>query len=486
MSRTKIVATYGPASAKPGVLADMLDAGLDVLRLNVSHLDPELLGETVAAVRKVAARKKMPMAVLADMPGPKVRCTACLPAEFELKANEHIEVAAGNSVSTPECIVIPYPHLIEDVKVGHELAINDGLVLLHTEEVDSEAGRLRCRVVRGGPISSRKGVSFLHTTLRIPGLTPRDRKGIVAAAKAEVDFIALSFVRNGADVRAARKILQKTNRPNIELIAKIEQHEAIDSLDEILAESDGVMVARGDMGIERPLEDVPLLQKDIIRASNRAGKVVITATQMLESMIQNSRPTRAEVSDVANAILDGTDAVMLSAETAMGQDPADAVRTMTRIALKAETRVDSRSLIRWLEDCDEEMDEPDLNDSLARAACTLAHDAKLDAVVCLSFYGTTAHRVSRYRPQCNIYALGPYEAECRQLALVWGVEAFEFANAHPKGKGKQKTLSKLLGETVAMLKKNGALKPGDRIAFLAGVPLDTPGATNYLRVVTVE
>ncbi len=484
MNRTKVVATFGPACDTEGVFTAMLRAGLDVVRLNVSHLDPKNLVSTVARVRKWAARAKLPLSVLADMPGPKIRCTVCEPASFEAHPGQSISVAPGTAVSTPECLYIAYRHLLDDVAEGHELAINDGLVLLRVERVDREAGRLRCSVVRGGPIASRKGVSFLHSTLRISGLTPRDRQGILAAAASDVDFIALSFVRSVHDVLAARRILFKTARPGLPLIAKIEQREAVGHIEEILAEADGVMVARGDMGIEQPLEQVPLLQKDIIRAANRAGKSVITATQMLESMIENTRPTRAEVSDVANAMLDGTDAVMLSAETAMGCAPAEAIEIMTRIASAAEGRFDSRQWLHRMETIADGVG--DLDDALARATCQLALDAALDAIVCLTYYGTTARRVARYRPACPVFALSPYPDQCRRLGVVWGVEAVEFPPALAKPvRGKDRPVSELMDRALKQLRAQGYLASGARVAFLTGVPLQVPGGTNYLRVAEV-
>ncbi|MBN1865766.1 pyruvate kinase [Candidatus Sumerlaeota bacterium] len=483
MSRTKIVATYGPACEPERTFKAMLRAGLDVVRLNVSHLDPERIGPTVGRLRRFAREEKLPLAVLADMPGPKVRCTECEPDKFQLSEGDRIDLSARNAKSTPREICIRYPRLLDDVRKGHQLAINDGLVLLEVVKVDPKAGTLRARVLAGGEVSSRKGVSFLHSTLRVPSITPRDRRGLRAAAEAQVDFIALSFVRSEKDMHQARRILGGYGAEDIPLVAKIEQHEAVDRIDAIVGASDAIMVARGDMGIERPLEQVPLLQKDIIAVCNRSGKAVITATQMLESMIENTRPTRAEVSDVANAILDGTDAVMLSAETATGRNPVRTVRTMTQIALAAETRIDQRRIL--------EIEYPltrraDLDDALAHAACELAYDTPLDALVCLSFYGTTARRVARYRPECPIYVLSPYEAQCRRLALTWGVEVFPFAKARPSRSGKTRDPEHLIAPMIEALRSFGRLRPGQRVAFLAGIPLDRPGGTNWLRVVEVE
>ena len=494
MSRTKIVATYGPACESERTFRAMLRAGLDVVRLNVSHLEPELLAETTSRLRKIAESENHPLTVMADMPGPKIRCTNCEPREFELREGDRLDVAAGKSESTIERLVVNYPYLMEDVKKGHEMAVNDGLVLLRVEEVDKKAAVLRCSVLRGGEISSRKGVCFLHSKLRISGLTPRDRKGIRAAAEAGADFIALSFVRTADDIEAARRILKKTNRPDVPLIAKIEHHEAIDNIFTILQAADGLMVARGDMGIERPLEEVPLLQKDIILSCNRAGKFVITATQMLESMITCSRPTRAEVTDVANAILDGTDAVMLSAETAMGRAPARVISTMTRIAETAETRIDPGQWLRKLFSADSTQAPgplapkgiyPDLDAALARAACHLVLDGRLDAIVCLSFFGTTARRIARYRPRCPVYVLSPHENQCRRLSLTWGVRSFVFSQAKPKPNGKTPLPDKLIAPAVEFLRERGELKKNQRVVFLSGTPLETPGGTNYLRVVEV-
>ncbi|MFW6286831.1 MAG: pyruvate kinase [Candidatus Sumerlaeota bacterium] len=485
MSRTKIVATYGPACESPDVLSAMLRAGLDVARLNVSHLDPEDLADAVKHVRDVADQAGLPVAVLADMPGPKIRCTTCDPESFELNDDQVIELASGSDddVSTPEKIYVKYPHLLEDVNEGEELAINDGLVLLRTESVRKDKGVLKCRVVSGGPISSRKGVSFLQSNLRVPSLTERDIAGLEAAAKAHVDFIALSFVRSAVDIREARAILAKHGGEDIPLIAKIEQHEAVDAIEEILEEAEGVMVARGDMGIEQPLERVPLLQKDIISKANHAGRFVITATQMLESMIVHSRPTRAEVTDVANAILDGTDAVMLSAETAMGHDPALAVNTMDRIARTAEERIYPEDWVRRMGVMRNGADLPELDDALARTSCRLAIDAHLDAIVCLSFFGTTGWRVARYRPDCPILAISPHENVCRRLCIAWGVEAFFLEEISEKTD--HVSADDLVEPVLGFFRERQLLKKGDRIAFLAGVPLHVPGGTNYLRVIEV-
>jgi pyruvate kinase len=487
MSRTKIIATYGPACESDRRIRAMLRGGLDVFRLNLSHLDPADLVATATRLRSIAEKSRIPLAILADMPGPKIRCTVCEPERFEVGEGTRLSISARDGISTPQEIRIPYPYLLEDVKVGHEIAINDGMVLVRVEKVDRRAQSLRGVVVRGGLVGSRKGVSFLHTTLRIRGLTERDRRGLHAAAQGPIDFIALSFVRSSDDLLQARRVLKRAGKAGIPLIAKIEQHEALDRIDEIVAVSDGIMVARGDMGIERPLEEVPLLQKDIIARSNRAGKFVITATQMLESMTESSRPTRAEVTDVANAILDGTDAIMLSAETAMGRDPALVVRTMTRIATVAEQGIDHLERLRRYHP-DRRVAEgvkPDLDDALAHAACRLAVDARLDALLCLSFHGSTARRIARYRPRCPTYVLSPHEEQCRRLALTWGVEVFAFPEARPTRSGRVPSPDRLIEPMVRTLRRAGRLRAGHRIAALAGLPLDAPGGTNWLRVVEI-
>lgn len=487
MSRTKIIATWGPACASEKNFTAMLRGGLDVVRLNVSHQEPENLLALTARLRGIAQKAGLPLAVLADMPGPKIRCTACEPQAFPLKMNGKVEIAPGKEISTPERIYIPYDHLLDDVKEGHEIAINDGLVHIRVKKVDKKAGVLRGQVIMGGEVASRKGVSFLQSKLRIAGLTERDYRGLAKAAEAEVDFIALSFVRSPEDVEAARKVLKKAGAQDIPLIAKIEQHEAVSDFESILDVSDGIMVARGDMGIERPLEQVPLLQKNIIESCNEKNRFVITATQMLESMIENPRPTRAEVSDVANAILDGTDAVMLSAETAMGRHPGLTLRTMTRIALEAEKRIDPLAILNRLQPHTEEAgDNAVLDDALAHAACHLAHTTNLDALVCISFYGSTARRIARYRPACPIYVLSPYEEQCRRLALTWGVEIFPFPESDPEAMGHLPAAGELIPYALATLKKQRRLKKGNRVAMLAGVPLDDPGGTNWLRVVVVD
>ena len=487
MSRTKVVATYGPACESDRVLVAMMRAGMDVLRLNVSHLEPGNLVAVTRRIRALAGSAGIPLAILADMPGPKIRCTACNPEHFDLRDGQRVDLAPGTALSTPQCIRIPYRRLLDDVAVRHEVAINDGLVLLRVEKVDRKAGALRCVVLRGGPVSSRKGVCFLQSSLRITGLTPRDREGLQAAAEAPADFIALSFVRSGRDIRAARRVLKRAGAPGIPIVAKIEQHEALDNIAGILRETDGVMVARGDMGIEKPLEQVPLLQKDLIRRCNETGRFVITATQMLESMTEHARPTRAEVSDVANAILDGTDAVMLSGETAAGKYPAAAVETMARVALAAEQRIDANERLLRLAPSPGMAagGVPSLDDALAHAACRLAITAQLDALVCLSFYGSTARRIARYRPRCPIYVLSPYEEHSRRLAITWGVEVFAFPEAKPGHGGKTPSPGELITPAIAVLRRAKRLKSAHRIAILAGIPLDSPGGTNWLRVVEI-
>ncbi len=482
MNQTKIVATYGPACTKERVIRSMLRGGLDVMRLNLSHLDPDDLVETVKRVRQIAAEAGVPLAIMADMPGPKIRCTKCEPQSFTLKEGDRVALSSRKAASTPTQIAIAYPHLIEDVKVEHELAINDGLVLLRVEKVDKKEQVLRCVVLTGGEVSSRKGVSFLHSTLRISSLTPRDRKGLRAAAQAGVDFVALSFVRSADDIAAARRILGRAGQSDMPLVAKIETRQAVERIDEIVEISHAVMVARGDMGIERPFDQVPLLQKDIIACCNRAGKPVITATQMVESMITSARPTRAEVSDVANAILDGTDAVMLSAETAVGCNPGRVVRTMVQIASTAETRIDHQRALRIQPPDGVELD---LDDSLARAACQLALDAKLDALVCFSSSGHTARRIARYRPECPIYVLSPNEQQCRRLALTWGLEVFQLPEAKLTQSGETAPVTHLIEPVIRTLLGQGRLKKGNRIAMLAGRPLGRPGGTNRLEVVEI-
>ncbi|NQU42520.1 pyruvate kinase [bacterium] len=488
MSRTKIVGTYGPACESERTIVSMLRAGLDVFRLNLSHLEPAKLSETAGRIRHIAEAEGLPVAILADMPGPKIRCTGCEPEKFQVHDGERIELAPGKTqTSTPRRVYIQYPHLIEDVKKDHEIAINDGLVLLRVRRVDAKNGVLKCMVMRGGEISSRKGVCFLHSEIRIQGLTRRDREGLQAATQSPVDFVALSFVRSPDDIRKARNILKKAGNGKIPIVAKIEQREAIANLEEILEVTDGVMVARGDMGIEQPLENVPLLQKDIIRRCNETGRFVITATQMLESMIEHARPTRAEVTDVANAILDGSDAVMLSAETAMGERPVSVVRMMTRIAVIAETRIDPADVLHRLPTLPEPANPevPDLDDALAQAACELALHARIDALVLLSFYGSTARRIARYRPACPIYVLSPYRDQCRRLAITWGVEVFDFPEAKPDGKGATVSPESLIEPAIEALRREGRLGKKQRVAFLAGVPLDAPGATNWLHVVEI-
>jgi pyruvate kinase len=461
--RTKIVATLGPAVDAADTLRALIAAGVDAVRLNLSHGTHAEHSERAWLVREIASQVGRPVALIADLQGPKLR-VGDLPEPVVLHRGEQITVCAEESATDGELPVAPAV-IGEVLEPGNDVLIDDGLVRLRVEEVSS--GRARCAVVVGGAVSSHKGVNLPGVPLPIPSLTRKDTQDLDWALATGVDFVALSFVRSPADVRDLRALIEQSGS-HAHVIAKIEKAEAIEVLDEVLAETDAAMVARGDLGVEIGPALVPLLQKRIIAKSLERGKPVITATQMLESMVHSAEPTRAEASDVANAVLDGTSAVMLSAETATGDYPVEAVAYMDRIARAVEPSMDYRH------ELPEAAENPTIGGAMSNAACDLAEALRAKAILVPTFTGRTANAVARLRPRRPIIALTHIDWAMRQLALEWGVTPLVIPEC--------RDVEDLWDRSVGAAREAGLLEVGDRVVITAGTAVNIPGTTNVIKV----
>jgi pyruvate kinase len=461
--RTKIVATLGPASDSPEKLRALVDAGMDAARLNLSHGAHADHAERARRVRDVEVEAGRPIALIADLQGPKLRIGE-LVEPVVLRNGENITVSAEEGCEDGDLPVAPA--VIGDVlKPGHDVLIDDGLVRLRVGEV--EHGRAYCEVIVGGVVSSHKGVNLPGVPLPIPSLTRKDTADLEFALELGVDFVALSFVRSPADVRDLRALIEQAGS-HAHVIAKIEKSEAVDVLDDILAEADAVMVARGDLGVEIGPALVPLIQKRIIFKALERGKPVITATQMLESMVHHPEPTRAEASDVANAILDGTSAVMLSGETAVGEYPVEAVAYMARIARAIEPSMTYRHEIPAAEH------NPTIGGAMSNAACDIAEALRAKAILVPTFRGKTASSVARLRPQRPIIALTHIDWARRQMALEWGVTPILIKECE--------NVEELWNESVRAARDGGHIEAGDRVVITAGTQVNLPGSTNVIKV----
>ncbi len=465
MRRTKIIATIGPATDSPGILGALIDAGMDVARLNSSHSSRADLERRLAAVRAAADAAGRQVAVMLDLSGPKLRVGEMAPGVV-LQAGEPFDIVSGDCVGDESEACVTYAGLASDVIPGSRLLIDDGRVQLVVSEV--EAGRVRTVVETGGTVSSRKGLNVPGVRLGVDAITPADEEDLSWLLDAGVDLVAQSFVRSADDVRRLRQMMGERAVP---IIAKIEKHEAVSDLDQIIAAADAVMVARGDLGVETSPEDVPVIQRRIIDACQAAGKPVIIATQMLESMTSAPRPTRAEASDVANAVFDGADALMLSGETAVGEYPVVALSTMARIAVTAEADADRTS---WVTPA--RRGERDVTGAVSAAVCELASDLDIAAIVTATQSGATARAVASRRPMVPVIAITPDPAVARRLALVWGVT--------PVLVDRHETIDSMLDQAVDAARAAGLAGPGDLVALTAGVAVNTPGSTDLIQVRT--
>jgi pyruvate kinase len=476
-TRTKIVATLGPASTSPDVLDDLLLAGTDVVRLNLSHGTLEAHISALRSVRESAERTGRVVAVLADLPGPKVRSGQFPEGGVELVARHRVTMAPGDGVSSATHLTVDYPSLLTDLIAGDRVVLGDGAISFIVDEVTEYL--VCCTVVTGGKVQGRPGVHLPSERLRLS--TPTDDDLLLGRAMAEAgaDFLAVSFVRRAHDLRVMRESIEPHRT---KLVAKIETMSAIGDLDDIIAEADAVMVARGDLGIECPLEDVPHLQKRIVRQCVEAAVPVITATQMMESMITSPSPTRAEVSDIANAVFDGTDALMLSAETAVGADPPAVVRMMNRIAARAEIEASYRQWAARLGRV-QRLNWPDgphrITLAITHAASLAAEDAGADAIICCTRSGRTALAMARFRPQAQLIAVSHDPAVVRALALSWGVQSMTL--------DRFTTTDELVWHAVERVVQSGLVSAGQTVAVLAGAP-DRPSgaATDVLRMVRIS
>lgn len=460
--KAKIVCTIGPASSSRDILFFLIKNGMDVARLNFSHGDHETHRNNIKLIREGSKKYRRPVAILQDLQGIKIRVGLIEGGSVSLKKGHELLIMPGDGTGDGERIFISYPALLKDAKKGDRVLLDDGLIQL--DVIGRTKDALKTRVVEGGILKDRKGVNLPGMKISIQSFTEKDKKDLEFGLKMDVDYVALSFVMTAGDIRRVKEWLRKRGRA-IPIIAKIEKPEALDNIDAILDEVDGIMVARGDLGVEVPPEEVPLIQKNLIGRANRKGRLVITATQMLESMTEHMRPTRAEATDVANAVLDGTDALMLSAETAAGKYPIEALKMMDRIIRHTEsTKEIASSYIRG----------KTFAEAVAEASCRAAEDIDARVIVAFTQSGFTARLVSKFRPGVPIIAFTPDEDVKKRMSLYWGVT--------PTFMGPLASTDEMVKEVEKSLLKEGIVKNGDRIVLTASSPLLTLGKTNFMKL----
>ena len=465
--RVKILATLGPASHDEATIRKLWHAGADVFRINMSHASHDLMRDTVAAIRRIEAEVGRPIGILGDLQGPKHRLGKFEDGKVDVEPGDEIVFDSDPTPGTAERVQLPHPEILAALDVGDRLLVNDGKAQLTV--VEKMDGAVRARVEAGRELGDRKGVNLPDSELDSGALTDKDRKDLTALLDADVDWVALSFIQRPEDLAEARKIA----RGRVGLMSKIEKPQAVDRLDRIIELSDAIMVARGDLGVEMPLPAVPAIQKSMIRKAREAGKPVVVATQMLESMISSPVPTRAEVSDVATAVYEGADAVMLSAESAAGDYPVEAVTMMNDIATQVERDPNYLTIVAR----QRPEPEPTGADAISFAAGQIASTLKLAALVCYTASGSTGLRAARVRPETPIVALSPVEGTARRLAVVWGLHCIVTPDAND--------LDDMVDRACRLVYGEGIAKAGERIIVTAGVPLRTPGATNMLRIAYV-
>ena len=466
--KTKIVCTLGPSTDKGDVLRQLMQEGLNVARFNFSHGSHE---EQKARLDKLVALREeldLPVAALLDTKGPEIRLKELKGGKAELKEGQLFTLALGDFVGDASRVAITYEDLHNDVKAGDRILIDDGLIEMKVVRLDGTD--IVCEVINGGMISNKKGVNVPNVELSMPFISETDYSDIVFGIENGFDFIAASFTRTADDILQIRKILEEHDCKSVNIIAKIENKQGVDNIDDIIRVSDGIMVARGDMGVEIPMEDVPVIQKILIEKVYKAGKQVITATQMLDSMMKHPRPTRAEATDVANAVYDGTSAIMLSGETAAGDYPVEALQTMVKIASRTEqdinymSRLKKRSILT----------NPDITNAIAHATCTTAMDLNASAIITVSNSGRTARMVSKYRPACPIIGCSVNKDVCRKMSLSWGVTPLLVELKHNS--------DELFDHAVDKAEEMGLIKQGEIVVLTAGVPLGISGTTNMIKV----
>jgi len=465
--RTKIVCTIGPATSSAAVIEQLIRAGMNVARLNLSHGTHREHARHIQTVRKLSRRLAIPVAILMDLPGPKYRTGKLKDGQARLKKGAQVTLTTRQIEGDDKVIPINLPTLTQDIKAGDTVLLDDGAMQLKV--LEEQGTEVRCKVMVGGILTEGRGLVVPGMRTSAPFITDTLRECIFFAVRQQPDYLALSFVSNAEDVTSVKAILCE-NDAAIPIIAKIERGVAVNKFDSILVDSDGVMVARGDLGVDIPLEKVPLVQKEIIKKCNQAGKPVITATQMLESMVNAPRPTRAEVADVANAIFDGTDAIMLSEETAIGKYPVQAVKMMVKIALEVEGKLPYEQILAergsWLEQKTDEL--------ISYSACHTAQSLGAAALVAFTQSGSTAGRVSKYRPRMPILAITTDAVVAKRLVLRWGVYPFQIAKAS--------SVDELFTTAAKLSKELGLAKPGDLVVITGGIPIGVTGSTNLLKV----
>jgi len=471
MRRTKIVCTLGPAVDGVEPLRLLVAAGMDVARLNFSHGTHEEHAARIRNIRQVARETGKSIAILQDLCGPKIR-VGDLPDGTRLRKDARFTLTTGDVPGGEECVHLPVPQMVAACRPGDRLLLDDGLLELVV--MDKTATDLVTRVITGGMLGSHKGVSAPGVALDIEAVTDKDEADVKFGLEQGVDYVALSFVKGAGDVERLRRFMRESCTRSAPIIAKVEKFEAVENLEAILDAADGAMVARGDLGIEMPIEEIPLVQKRLIRACNRLGKPVITATQMLDSMIRNPRPTRAEVTDIANAVFDGTDAVMLSGETAIGAYPTDAVTTMARIADTAEAGEDYP---RILAEKQALHGTEGVTDAISEAVAGIAHDTGAKAILCATTSGNTARNVSKFRPRVPILAATTDEETYHRMALLWGVL--------PALMPIPADTDALIAQTIAAAEQRHLVEKGDLVVLTGGTPLGVPGSTNFIKVHTI-
>lgn len=470
MRKTKIVCTIGPASEETETLMRLMENGMNVARLNFSHGNYEEHGARINKIRETAIKCGKDIGILLDTKGPEIRTHTMENGEIELIKDNHVIISMKEVIGTSEKISVTYEGLIHDISVGSKILLDDGLIELEVTKIDNNREEIETKVLNGGLLNDKKGVNLPGVSINLPGITEKDSRDILFGIEQNVDFIAASFVRRASDVLEIRKLLEENSADHIHIISKIENQEGVDNIVEILQVSDGLMVARGDLGVEIPAEEVPLVQKLLIKKCNFLGKPVITATQMLDSMQRNPRPTRAEASDVANAIIDGTDAIMLSGETAAGMYPVEAVKTMNKIASRVELSLDHKEILTKRT----KHVEYNITDAIGQSVTHTAYNLDASAIIAPTESGHTARMIAKYRPKSPIIAITGSDIVTRQLALTYGVypRTGKFAN----------TTDEMLDQAVEESLKTNIVKHGDLVVITAGVPAGEAGTTNLMKI----
>lgn len=469
MKKTKIVATIGPASESEEVLRELFSNGLNVCRLNFSHGTHEEHQERIDRIKRIREDMNLPIAIMLDTKGPEIRLGDFENDQIELNQGDTFTLTTRDIMGNEEIVSVSYKNLPQDVEIGGRILIDDGLVELKIVEIKEDTD-IKCTAINSGLLENHKGVNVPNVKINLPAVTDKDIEDIKFGIKNNVDFLAVSFVRTADDVTVIRKILEDNGGQNIDIISKVESQQGVDNLDEIILMSDGIMVARGDLGVEVKSQEIPLIQKEMIKKCNIAGKPVITATQMLDSMVRNPRPTRAEVTDVANAILDGSGAIMLSGETAAGKYPLDSVKMMYEIARTTEKALDYEELLRVRS----RQTQQNTTNAIGKSTCTTAADLDAKAIITATSSGHTSRAISKFRPKAPIIAATNTEAVRRKLALEWGV--------YPVLAGDSATTDEVIDESIASALEAGYVEEGDLVVLTAGVPVGLSGTTNLIKV----